>query len=146
MGVRWIGRQAWARGDIGYRRRSRSVTRLLPMAAVDSDVAVAALERAPMDAMFTAPGRAAPSQVARDFAIPGCQYNFVRQVLGDPRFSAPSMPASGDLMFQTVARFMSRLPADRHRPLRARFSGLFSARRVERYRAGILSRTHTLID
>lgn len=116
------------------------------MAALNDDAKVAALERALMDAMFTERGRVAPAEAARNFPIPGCRYSFVRQVLHHPSFSAPTMPPSRDLMFQTVGRFMSRLPADRHRPLRARFAGLFSARRVERYRTGISDRVDALID
>jgi pimeloyl-[acyl-carrier protein] synthase len=56
------------------------------------------------------------------------------------------MPASPDLMFQVVGRFMSRLPAERHRALRAHFSGLFTPRRVERYRVLIEHRTEDLLD
>lgn len=116
------------------------------MTGLRDDAEVAALERALMNAMFTAHGRAAPAEIARGFSIPGCRHSFVREVLHDPSFSAPKMPPSPDLMFQTVGRFMSRLPADRHRPLRARFTGLFSARRVGRYRARIIDRVDVLID
>lgn len=116
------------------------------MTAATDDASVAALERALMDAMFSERGRVAPADVARGFPVPGCRHSFVRQVLHDPRFAAPTMPSSEDLMFQTVGRFMSRLPADRHRILRARFAGLFTARRVERYKATISNRVQTLMD
>lgn len=116
------------------------------MTAFGDEADVASRERALMDAMFTDRGRSAPAEVAGDLPLPGCRHSFVRQVLHDPRFEASRMPPSPDLMFQTVGRFMSRLPADRHRVLRARFAGLFTARRVERYRTTIADRVHALID
>lgn len=48
-------------------------------------------------------------------------------------------------MFQTVARFMSRLPPGRHRAVRAHFAGLFTPRRVQRYRERIAARVDVLL-
>jgi pimeloyl-[acyl-carrier protein] synthase len=104
-----------------------------------------ALERALMDGLFTESGRADPASVAQTFAIPGCRYRFVDEVLHGPRFVGPAMPPSSDLLFQTVSRFMARLPPERHRPVRSRFSGLFTPRRVERYRERIIERVDALI-
>jgi pimeloyl-[acyl-carrier protein] synthase len=50
------------------------------------------------------------------------------------------------LTFQLLARFMPRLDPDRHRAVRAHFSGLFTPRRTERYRTRITERTTALID
>jgi pimeloyl-[acyl-carrier protein] synthase len=104
-----------------------------------------ALERALMDGLFTESGRADPASVAQTFAIPGCRYRFVDEVLHGPRFVGPAMPPSSDLLFQTLSRFMARLPPERHRPVRSRFSGLFTPRRVERYRERIIERVDALI-
>jgi pimeloyl-[acyl-carrier protein] synthase len=82
----------------------------------------------------------------RSSALPGCQYLFVRDVLRDPRFAAPSIPPSPDAAFQLLARWMIRLDGDRHRRVRDAFGGLFTARRAGRYRAIIAERAAALID
>lgn len=105
-----------------------------------------AAERALMDLLFSETGRAHPEQVVRASQVPGCRYAFVRDALHDPRLVAPAMPDSPDLMFRTVARFMSRVPPARHKPLRASFSGLFTPRRVERYRERVVTTTDRLLD
>jgi pimeloyl-[acyl-carrier protein] synthase len=64
----------------------------------------------------------------------------------DPRFAAASILPSPDAAFQLLARWMMRLDGDRHRRVRDAFGGLFTARRVERYRAIIAERAATLID
>jgi cytochrome P450 len=97
----------------------------------------AVADRALMDALFSERGRADPHAVVRSSGARGCRYEFVHRVLRDPRFAAPSVPPSADLMFQTVARFMSRLPPERHRAVRAHFAGLFTPRRVQGYRERI---------
>lgn len=110
-----------------------------------AEAQVAAAERAVMDGLFSEDGRGDPHSVLRSSGIAGCGYTFVQEVLHDPRFVAPVMPPSADLMFQAVSRFMARLPPGRHRTVRAHFSGLFTPRRVERYRAQIAARAGTLI-
>lgn len=108
---------------------------------------IAAAERAVMDQLFDEEGRADPAAALRSASVPGCRYAFVSQVLHDPRFVAPVMPTSPDLMFQVVARFMLRLSEpERHRRVRSRFSGLFTPRRVEAYRERVTARVHALID
>ena len=107
---------------------------------------VAAAERALMDRLFSEQGRAHPEAVVRSSTVPGCRYAFVQQVLHDPRFVAPELPPSPDLMFQVVARFMSRLPPDRHRAVRTLFSGLFTPRRVARFRERVVARVDALLD
>jgi pimeloyl-[acyl-carrier protein] synthase len=99
-----------------------------------------------MDALFSERGRADPHAVARSSGVRGCGYEFVHRVLRDPRFTAPAVPPSADLMFQTVARFMSRLPPERHRAVRAHFAGLFTPRRVQRYRERIAARVDVLLE
>ena len=84
--------------------------------------------------------------ILRSCALPGCQYLFVRDVLRDPRFAAASIPPSPDQAFELLARWMIRLDGDRHRRVRDAFGGLFTARRVERYRAIIADRAAVLID
>jgi len=96
--------------------------------------AVLAAERALMDELFSERGRNDPIAVLRLSDVPGCRYDFVRAVLHDPRFKGPAVPPSGDLMFQTVARFLARLAPERHRVVRAHFAGLFTPRRVGQYR------------
>src|SRR6266545_2431821 len=103
-------------------------------------------ERALMDELFSERGRTDPQAVLRSSGIPGCRYDFVHDVLHDPRFVAPVVPPSADLMFQLLPRFMARLPPGRHRAARARFSGLFTPRRVDRYRGRIAARVDELID
>jgi pimeloyl-[acyl-carrier protein] synthase len=108
--------------------------------------AEAVADRAVMDALFSERGRADPQAVARSSGARGCRYEFVHRVLRDPRFTAPAVPSSADLMFQTVARFMSRLPPGRHRAVRAHFAGLFTPRRVQRYRERIAGRVDVLLE
>src|SRR6266508_5037770 len=103
-------------------------------------------ERALMDELFSERGRTDPQAVLRSSGIPGCRYDFVHDVLHDPRFVAPVVPPSADLMFQLLPRFMARLPPGRHRAARARFSGLFTPRRVDRYRGRLAARVDELLD
>jgi pimeloyl-[acyl-carrier protein] synthase len=98
-----------------------------------------------LGALFAPSGRADPHVVLRGSAAPGCQYPFVHDVLRDPGFAAPSIPPSPDPAFQLLARWMIRVDGDRHARLREAFGGLFTARRVERYRAIIASRAAELI-
>ena len=99
-----------------------------------------------LGALFSPAGRADPHVILRGSPLPGCQYPFVRDVLRDPRFAAPAIPPSPDPVFQLLARWMIRLDGDRHRRVRDAFGGLFTARRVERYRAIIAERAAALID
>src|SRR5580704_3556994 len=141
-----------------------TVTRLMPRAccaACDDGLAAATVhvmttaagppaafgsEADLLGALFSPAGRADPHVILRSSALPGCQYLFVRDVLRDPGFAAPSIPPSSDAAFQLLARWMMRLDGDRHRRLRDAFGGLFTARRVERYRAIIAERAAALID
>jgi pimeloyl-[acyl-carrier protein] synthase len=97
-------------------------------------------------ALFSPAGRADPQVILRGSPLAGCQYLFVRDVLRDPRFAAPTIPPSPDLAFQLLARWMIRLDGDRHHRVREAFGGLFTARRVEHYRAIITERAAALID
>ena len=99
-----------------------------------------------LGALFSPVGRSDPQAILRSCTLPGCQYLFVRDVLRDPRFAAASIPPSHDVAFQLLARWMMRLDGDRHRRVRDAFGGLFTARRVERFRAIIAERTAVLID
>ena len=99
-----------------------------------------------MGALFSPAGSADPHVILRGSPLPGCQYQFVRDVLRDPRFAAPTIPPSPDPAFQLLRRWMIRLDGDRHRRVRDAFGGLFTARRVERYRAIIAGRAAALID
>jgi pimeloyl-[acyl-carrier protein] synthase len=99
-----------------------------------------------LGALFSPAGRSDPHVIFRSCALPGCQYRFVRDVLRDPGFAAASIPPSPDGAFQLLARWMMRLDGDRHRRVRDAFGGLFTARRVERYRAVIAGRAAALID
>jgi pimeloyl-[acyl-carrier protein] synthase len=116
------------------------------MEPVDREQAVVAAERATMDGLSGVVGRRDPHAVLRDAPIPGTSYAFVRAVLHDRRFVAPTVPESTDLMIQLLARFMPRLPPDRHAVVRQRFSGLFTARRVGGYRDIVRARCSALID
>ncbi len=99
-----------------------------------------------LDALFSPAGRADPHVILRGSPLPGCQYLFVRDVLRDPRFAAPTIPPSPDPAFQLLRRWMIRLDDDRHRRVRDAFGGLFTARRVGRYQAIIAERAAALID
>ena len=99
-----------------------------------------------LDALFSPAGRADPQVILRGSPLPGCQYPFVRKVLHDPRFAAPAIPPSPDPAFQLLGRWMIRLEGDRHRRVRDAFGGLFTARRVGRYRSIIAERAAALID
>jgi pimeloyl-[acyl-carrier protein] synthase len=99
-----------------------------------------------LGALFSPAGRSDPHVLLRGSPLPGCQYPFVRDVLRDPRFAAPMIPPSPDAAFQLLARWMLRLDGERHRRVRDAFGGLFTARRVERYRAIIAERAAALID
>jgi pimeloyl-[acyl-carrier protein] synthase len=116
------------------------------VAGGDEHAALNRAERALMDALFSEAGRNDPHAALANADIPGCRYAFVRDVLHDPRFVAPDVPPSPDLIFQLLARFMPRLEPGRHRAIRSCFSGLFTPRRVERYRNGITHRVAVLID
>ena len=61
-----------------------------------------------LGALFSPAGRADPHVILRSSPLPGCQYPFVRDVLRDPRFAAPSIPPSADPAFQLLARWMIR--------------------------------------
>jgi pimeloyl-[acyl-carrier protein] synthase len=99
-----------------------------------------------LDGLFSPAGRADPQVILRGSPMPGCQYLFVRDVLRDPRFAAPTIPPSPGPAFQLLSRWMIRLDGDRHRQVRDAFGGLFTARRVGRYRAIIAERTAALVD
>jgi pimeloyl-[acyl-carrier protein] synthase len=99
-----------------------------------------------LGALFSPAGRADPHVILRSCVLPGCRYLFVRDVLRDPRFAAASIPPAPDAAFQLLARWMIRLDGDRHRRVRDAFGGLFTARRVERFRAIIAERAAALID
>jgi len=99
-----------------------------------------------LTALFSPAGRDDPQAALRAASVPGCRYAVVNAVLHDRRFAAPALPASADLMFQTLMRWMPRVDGDRHRRLRARFGGLFTARRVEGFRAMVSARASQLLD
>ena len=100
-----------------------------------------------LTALFSPAGRDDPQAVLRTASVPGCRYAIVNAVLHDRRFAPPTLPVqSPDLMFQTLMRWMLRVDGDRHRRLRARFGGLFTARRVDGFRAMVSGRANELID
>jgi pimeloyl-[acyl-carrier protein] synthase len=99
-----------------------------------------------LNALFSPAGRADPQVILRGSPLPGCQYLFARDVLRDPRFAAPTIPPSPEPAFQLLSRWMMRLDGERHRRVRDAFGGLFTARRVERYREIIAARATALID
>ncbi len=64
-----------------------------------------------------------PQAVPKDAAIPGTRYAFVKDPLRDRRLAAPKVPPSQDLIIQLLARFMPRLPPERHAIVRATVLG-----------------------
>jgi pimeloyl-[acyl-carrier protein] synthase len=116
------------------------------MSAPPDPAAAATTEFDLLGALFSAAGRADPQVILHGSPLPGCRYPFVRDVLRDPRFAAPAIPPSPDPAFQLLRRWMMRLDGDRHRRVRDAFGGLFTARRVGRYRAIIAERAAALID
>ncbi len=103
-------------------------------------------EQAVMDGLFGPVGRSDPQTVLKNAQIPGVNYAFVREALHDRRLVAPRVPDSEDLIIQLLARFMPRLPPERHALVRRRFSGLFSARRVTAYQTVISDRCEELLS
>ena len=83
-----------------------------------------------MGALFSPAGSADPQAILRGSPLPGCQYPFVRDVLRDPRFAAPTIPPSSDPAFQLLGRWMIRLEGDRHRRVRDAFGGLLDRKSV----------------
>lgn len=126
----------------------RSKVRVVDTVTVDQDdeASVTRAERAVMDGLFGDEGRQNPQAVLRTASIPGIRYAFVREVLHDRRFVAPTVPESSDLMFQLLGRFMPRLPPERHAVIRRRFAGLFTARRIDQYQDAVHRRSSALID
>jgi pimeloyl-[acyl-carrier protein] synthase len=116
------------------------------MSTPPSPTAGAATEFDLLGALFSPAGRDDPQVILRGSPLPGCQYPFVRDVLRDPRFAANTIPPSPDPAFQLLSRWMIRLDGDRHHRLRDAFGGLFTARRVQPYRAIIAERAAALID
>jgi hypothetical protein len=57
-----------------------------------------------LGALFAPAGRADPQVILRGSPLPGRQYLFVRDVLRDPRFAAPTIPPSPDPAFQLLRR------------------------------------------
>lgn len=108
-----------------------------PMVSADADI---------VTALFSPAGRDDPQAVLRAADLPGCRYAVVNAVLHDRRFAPPTLPPSQDLMFQTLMRWMLRVDGDRHRRLRDRFGGLFTARRVENFRMMVSARADELLD
>ena len=100
-----------------------------------------------LTALFSPAGRDDPQAVLRTASVPGCRYAVVNAVLRDRRFVPPALPVrSPDLMFQTLMRWMLRVDEGRHRRLRARFGGLFTARRAEGFRVMVSNRANELAD
>lgn len=116
------------------------------MDGLDGEAETLAAERVVMDGLFGEEGKRDPHAVLRAARIAGTSYAFVNEVLRDRRFVAPSVPASPDLIFQLLARFMPRLPPERHARVRRRFSGLFTPGRVARYGEVVPARSSALID
>ena len=103
-------------------------------------------ERRLMDALFAPEGRSDPVRAARGVGVDGCRHEFVTAALHEQRLRATPIPPSPDLMFQVASRFLSRIDGSRHRATRGAFTGLFSPRRVERYRDGIAATANRLLD
>ena len=116
------------------------------MAVAEQPGPVVGADAEVLTALFSPAGRDDPQAVLRAASVPGCRYAVVSAVLHDRRFAPPALPASPDLMFQTLMRWMLRVDGDRHRRLRARFGGLFTARRVERFRVMVSARANELLD
>ena len=57
-----------------------------------------------LGALFSPAERAEPHVILRGSPLPGCQYQFVRDVLRDPRSAAPAIPPSPDPAFQLLRR------------------------------------------
>src|ERR1700722_42607 len=91
-----------------------------PMATADAEI---------LAALFSPAGRDDPRAVLRAADVPGCRYAVLNAVLHDRRFAPPVLPQRSppDLIFETLMRWMLRIDGDRHRRIRARFGGLFTA-------------------
>lgn len=131
--------------ELGVGRRIRGDQRM--NGSIMPEAWDAAADAELLTGLFSPAGRQDPQSVLRSRDVPGCRHALVDAVLHDRRFVAPRLPVeSPDLMFQTLMRWLPRVRGERHRDLRARFGGLFTARRVERFRAAVTARTNELID
>jgi cytochrome P450 len=103
-------------------------------------------EQRVVEALRSAPEhRRDPVGLLRSVPLAGCRYAVVRERLADPRLRTPAIEGDTPLL-RMFARTLLQLEGERHQRVRARFARLFSARRVECFRAGIEARAAALID
>ena len=95
--------------------------------------------------LFSPEGRLDPHVVYRSASLPGFDYAVVNEVLRDDRFLPPAV--GGEQPFWNMfSRWLISLDGERHRAMRARFSSLFTASRVESFRAVVSAKTEELLD
>jgi pimeloyl-[acyl-carrier protein] synthase len=99
-----------------------------------------------MDALFSVQGRRDPQAVLRSSSIPGNQVRVLARGAAHDGSPLRPLPRPQDTKFQLLSRFMPRRPSERHTLVRRRFSGIYTARRVDRYRDVIAARCSTLLD
>lgn len=97
-------------------------------------------------AMFSPQGRADPRHAWQQAEVSGKRYAVARDMLREPSLAAGAPGQATEPMWRMFRRWLVRLDDDRHRQMRARFTGIFAPRRVEAYRATIVSRTDALLD
>jgi len=95
--------------------------------------------------LFSPEGRLDPHVVYRSASLPGFDFAVVNQVLRDDRFLPPAI--GGEQPFWNMfSRWLISLTGERHRVMRARFSSLFTASRIEWFRAVVSARAEELLD
>lgn len=67
-------------------------------------------------------------------------------MLRDPSFAASPPGRATEPMWRVFRRWLVRLDHDRQGRMRAHFAAIFAPRRVEAYRATIVSRADVLLD
>lgn len=97
-------------------------------------------------AMFSPQGRSDPRYAWQQAEVAGARYAVARDMLRDPSFTAGAPGQATEPMWRMFRRWLVRLDDDRRRRMRARLTGIFAPRRVEAYRATIVSRGDALLD
>lgn len=96
------GKSLGARRQVGAGAGGRAIVRLMTdrggaPSGPDGEAGL-------LGALFSPAGRADPLLVLRSSPLPGCQYEFVRDVLRDPQFAPPQISPSADPAFQLLAQ------------------------------------------
>jgi pimeloyl-[acyl-carrier protein] synthase len=97
-------------------------------------------------ALFDPAARSDPYPLYASVDIPGRRHAAAEAILKDPRIGPPTRQSGEEPLWSCFARWLINLDGSRHLAVRRLFSGIFTARRVERYREGITRKANSLLD